>query len=178
MLATDDITSLPGWKVLSDGIDYVDSSYWAASAGSRSVDLSALTSGGIMQRIDGFTAGYHYQIKFDLSADPFDAAARPKDKRAVVSITGGGPRLFSYSLTDANTPTTMGYQTYTYDFIASGTSQNLQFRSLVNDEYGVVLDNVSISVVPESSTWLMMIGGLGLIGFAARRTRQARSVAA
>lgn len=170
-LATGDDTSLPGWNVLADGIDYFDNSYYQVSNGNRAVDLSTSTPGGVVQRIGGFTAGVTYQLTFDLSADPNDPAVRPKTKRAVVSATGGTPSLFTYVLTDANTTTDSRWETNTYRFRANSLFQNIQFRSLDQSEYGILLDNVSISEVPEASTWVLMIAGFGMVGFAARRRR-------
>ncbi|MEY2884108.1 MAG: hypothetical protein RL490_1832 [Pseudomonadota bacterium] len=170
-LPTDDVTSLPGWRVLADGIDYVDSTVYQASNGNRSVDLSTGTPGGVVQRIGGFTQGLTYQISFDISADPNDPALRPKTKRGLVSATGGNTSIFDYVLTDANSPTNMRWQTYTYRFQASSAFQNIQFRSLDQSEYGIVLDNVSISAVPEAASWVLMIAGFGMVGFAARRRR-------
>lgn len=177
-LATDDIVSLPGWTVLADGVDYVSDALWAASDGSRSVDLSALTRGGISQRISGFDVGQRYRLTFDISANPFDPAARPRDKRFVVTASGTTPTTFTYELTDANTATTMLYQTYSYDFLAISETQGISFQSLVQDEYGVVLDNVTLSVVPEAATWAMVIAGFGIVGAGARRRRLLRPVAA
>ena len=45
-----------------------------------------------------------YRLTFDVSANPFDPAYRPLDKRVLVSATGMAPELFVYQLTDANTP--------------------------------------------------------------------------
>ncbi|MFZ4688061.1 MAG: PEPxxWA-CTERM sorting domain-containing protein [Polymorphobacter sp.] len=168
-LATDDETSLTGWKILADGVDYVDNTLWNASAGLRSIDLSALSTGGILQRLTGLTVGERYRVRFDLSGNPFDPAARPRDKRLLVSTSGTTPGTFDYSLTAANTATNMLFQSLFYDFTAIGASQDLRFQSLVMNEYGAVLDNVSISVVPEATTWTMLIAGFALVGFAARR---------
>ena len=180
-LATGDTTSLPGWEVLSVGVDYIGS-YWVASAGSRSIDLSAISSGGVKQSISGFTAGATYRITFDLSANP-DGASRPK--RALVSATGGVSQEYTYANT-LNTTSDMMYETFTYDFVASGTLQDIQFRSEENNAYGTVLDNVSIAevtletpgVVSESATWGLMLGGFMMVGAAARRRGRTRSIAA
>ncbi|QXQ08593.1 PEPxxWA-CTERM sorting domain-containing protein [Sphingosinicellaceae bacterium] len=80
----------------------------------------------------------------------------------------------------------MMYETFTYDFVASGTMQDIQFRSEENNAYGTVLDNVSIAevtletsgVVPEPATWGLMLGGFMMVGVAARRRGRIRSIAA
>jgi hypothetical protein len=48
-----------------------------------------------------------------------------------------------------------------------------------NDNIGVVIDNLSLSVgaVPEPSAWAMMIAGFGLAGMIARRRRPAMAIA-
>ena len=63
----------------------------------------------------------------------------------------------------------MLYDTVSYDFVAGGIKQNIQFRSLANGQYGPVIDNVSVSVVPEASTWVMLLAGFSLVGLASRR---------
>jgi hypothetical protein len=177
-LATGDATSLNGWTILADGIDYVDNTLWAASVGSRSVDLSALSVGGISQRVFGFVTGQRYRLKVDVSANPFDPALRPYDKRLLISTSGALPEVFAYQITDANTVANMLYQTYFYDFTAIGASQLVQLRSLVPNQYGVVIDNVRISEVPEATTWGMMLAGFGMVGFAFRSRRYAKAVSA
>lgn len=177
-LATGDVTSLTGWKVLSQGIDYVDSSLWAASKGSRSVDLSALTVGGVVQRVFGFTVGERYRLKVDVSANPFDTAVRPRDKRFLIGVSGIAPVVYDYQLGTANTASNMLYQTYFYDFTALSASAGIRFQSLVRNDYGVVIDNVRISAVPEITTWSMMLVGLACVGFSARRRTNLSSVVA
>ena len=41
--------------------------------------------------------------------------------------------------------------------------------------FDIAIDNVRIAAVPEPSTWGMLLGGMGLVGWMARRT--ARTVA-
>jgi choice-of-anchor C domain-containing protein len=172
-LSTGDTTSITGWEVLSDGVDYIGT-YWQASEGTRSLDLSAESSGGVKQRLTGFEVGKRYQITFDLSGNP-DGGDNPK--RMLMSATGGVPQTYVYTLTD-NTRADMNWVTLTYDFVASSTIQDVQFRSLENNPSGTTLDNVSISLVPEPSAWALLIVGFGMTGAALRSRRASRAVAA
>ena len=117
-------------------------------------------------------------MRVDVSANPFDPAARPRVKRLLVSTSGTLPSMFDYNLTDLNTSTNMLFETYSYNFTAANASQLLQLRSQVNDEYGVVIDNVRISEVPEPQTWLMLAAGLGLVGLSLRNRKSAGHVSA
>jgi hypothetical protein len=162
-----DTTSIPGWRILSSGVDYVDKILWDARTGRRSVELAGIGSGGIQQRVDNqLITGRNYRIRFSLSANPF---ADDGTYEALVSATGGGAEYFSYTKTAANTPTNMLYQTYDYFFTAGGPSASFQFRSRGNGAQGVILDNVSISLVPEPAQWMLLIMGFGMTGYAMRR---------
>ncbi|NGZ83997.1 PEPxxWA-CTERM sorting domain-containing protein [Duganella aceris] len=70
-----------------------------------------------------------------------------------------------------------GWKTATMTFAASGTSQVLSFLAKGTAPGAppfLLLDNVSLTAaVPEPSTWAMMLGGFGLVGFLARRRRAA-----
>lgn len=167
-----------GWLEYGTGVGYVDSSRWAASDGNRSLDLGALGTGGVVQRISGFTVGRTYRLTFDLSANPFDPADRPLDRRVLVSASGMSPERFTYQLTDANTPESMLYQRFSYDFIAVAETQNIRFASQTPGSFGAVLDNVSLSAVPEATTWVLLITGFASIGVLARRRRALRPVIA
>lgn len=176
-LATGD-TSITGWTVLSDGVDYIGS-FWAASEGSRSLDLSALTSGGVKQTVSGFEAGKTYVVKFDVSAN-FSGGADLK--KFVMSATGGEAYIDSYTRTAANSASSMLWQTYTYTFTASAAVQDIQFRSLEENPSGIALDNVSISqvssLVPEPAAWALLIAGFGMTGVALRGRRALKAVVA
>lgn len=54
---------------------------------------------------------------------------------------------------------------------------NINGFRLSSTQYAFEIDTVA-GAVPEPATWAMMLGGFGLIGFAARRRRVARSVLA
>lgn len=173
-LSTGDTTSLPGWRVLSSGVDYVDNTLWDAANGSRSVELSGIGSGGVVQRLGGFVVGEKYRLRFKLSVNPFAADGI---YRTTVSATGGVAQQISYTKTAANTPTNMLFQLHEYVWVATNTFQNFQFRSLGAGPQGAVLDSVSIGLVPEPASWVLLIAGFGMTGFAMRR-RRATSVAA
>lgn len=173
-LATGDTVSIVGWEVLSDGVDYIGS-FWAASDGARSLDLSALSSGGVKQTVTGFEIGKAYTVRFDISAN---FSGGNDEKRFVMSATGGEAYQDTYVRTGANSANNMLWRTYTYSFVASGTSQDLQFRSLENNPSGIALDNVSISLVPEPTSWALLIAGFGMTGLALRGRRALKPVAA
>ena len=128
-----------------------------------------------MQTITGLDVGKRYRVTFDLSANPDGPNGM---KRLTVSASNGAAESRFYDLTDANSPANMLYQTNTYDFIAGNTYADLAFRSAVFDPYGVVLDNVTISVVPEPAVWGLMLTGFALTGASVRRRRRARHVTA
>lgn len=82
---------------------------------------------------------------------------------------GGGPSAL-YQVAGAMPWTQFGFE---FDASQGGTARyNLQ--SVGTDNIGPMLDNVLIerfTPVPEPTTWAMMIGGLSVIGMAARRRR-------
>ena len=57
-------------------------------------------------------------------------------------------------------------------FTALNPTVGITFASLNSGTQGMAIDNVSISAVPEPHEWAMMLAGLGLVGWAARRNRK------
>lgn len=181
-VATDDVSSITGWTVTANGVNYTDNTTnvgWDASLGSRSVELSSSAggNGGLFQLISGFVVGRTYRLTFDVSANPFDTNFRPRDARVRFSVTGNTPKLYDYALQNVNTATNMLYDTVSYDFVAGAVMQSVSIRGAVNPflGYGVVVDNVTIIAVPEASTWTMLILGFSLVGLASRRRTTAVS---
>lgn len=72
-----------------------------------------------------------------------------------------------------------GWQTATMVFTAGNTSEWLSFLSQRTASGGppfMLLDNVQLTAdVPEPATWTLMLAGLGLVGFAARRRRNGQA---
>lgn len=173
-------TAITGWTVGGFGVDYIGS-YWMASDGVRSIDLSALSAGSVAQ---SFTTvvGRAYQVIFDLSGNPDGGTGL---RTAVVSINGSLPSIKSYVVTPANSRETMNWETFTYDFTAFSNLSTIVFASAEYSPFGPALDNVSVieggggigSTVPEPGSWALMIVGFGLVGVSARQ-RKLRTVAA
>ncbi len=160
-------TSITGWVVEPAGVDYIGT-YWTASDGVRSLDMSALDKGQIMQVITGLTTGVRYSVGFDMSANP---GGGNDTKRMIVAATGGVATLYTYTRDPLQTTSNMLWTHMTYTFVASGSTQDLTFMSLEQNPSGPALDNVSLSVIPEPGVWAMLGLGFGLAGYAARRRR-------
>lgn len=73
LLAPGNTTAITGWTVLGPGgVDYVDNSLWAASNGSRSVELPGIGTGGLSQIVTNqFVIGQKYVMRFDYTVNPF-----------------------------------------------------------------------------------------------------------
>ncbi len=76
----------------------------------------------------------------------------------------GTPGLFS------------GWSLQTFDFTATATSEMLSLLAVGSPAANLppfaLLDGVSLTAVPEPSTWAMMLAGFGGLGFAAYRRRR------
>ena len=162
-------TSITGWTVTGNGIDWIGS-YWQAANGTYSLDLSAAAAGGIDQTFDT-VAGHNYSVTFSLAGN---GAGGSTVKVVQVQATGGALTTYSFDTTGTSY-SAMGWTTQTYSFTATGPSTTLSFTSLENSAYGPALDNVAVADVtpvstPALSPWAML-GLAGLLGLAAMRKR-------
>lgn len=174
--------AITGWTIGGFGVDYIGT-YWEASDGVRSVDLSNLNEGSVSQTLETIV-GNSYTVTFDLSGNPDGGL---DNKISVISISGSLPQIETYSVGPANSRDNMLWQTYSYTFTAFATASTLTFASAEETPFGPALDNVSIidngggigAGVPEPTSWAMLIAGFGLVGATARsRRRGGRSVTA
>src|SRR5258708_18344011 len=134
-----DSTSIPGWTVTSGSVDYIGT-YWTASNGSRSLDMSGNGAGAISQTLST-VAGHTYTVTFDMAGNPDGS---PAIKTLNVDA-GGLPSLYSFDVT-GHDKTNMGWEPQTFNFTATGTSTNLTFTSTVDTPFGPALDNVVVSL--------------------------------
>jgi choice-of-anchor C domain-containing protein len=162
-------TAITGWTVSQGTIDYTGT-YWQASEGSRSLDLSGLNAGGIQQTFNT-TIGETYRVTFDLAGNP---DGNPTIKEMRVSA-GGNSADFSFDITGKSL-SNMGWVSNSWDFTATGTTTTLSFLNLADTAYGPALDNVSVIAlsppsIPEPSSMLGLLG-LGVLGIGSAFKRQ------
>jgi choice-of-anchor C domain-containing protein len=163
-------TNITGWDVGPDGVDYIGT-YWAASEGSRSLDLSAIGSGSVSQQLNGLTAGQQYTVSFDLAGNPDGG---PVTKSLAVSA-GGITSLYSFDATGANR-SAMGWVTHTFVFVATATTDTLAFLSSTGTSFGPALDNVTIAATPIPGAILLFgsaLGGMGFLGYRRKKLEAA-----
>jgi choice-of-anchor C domain-containing protein len=156
-------------------IDYIHG-YWQAQDGVRSLDLNGFEGLGSIKQNFTVTNGATYLVSFWLAGNP---DGPPPIKSIGVDVNGGF-QTFTFD-SNGSSLNNMGWKEYSFTFTAIGTTETLKFVSLDCGtggkspcSYGAALDNVSVSAVPELSTWAMMLIGFAGIGtLAYRRARKA-----
>ena len=116
------------------------------------------------------TIGDAYVLSFMLSYEQNPEQDFTTPQSATVSIAGGPTQVFS---TGPNGDGRAGYwkvwESFSLPFIATATSQGLSFSSFTDFDVG--LDNVAVNAVPIPAALPLFAGGLGLMGWMARRRR-------
>jgi len=163
-------TTIPGWTVAAGSVDWI-STYWNASAGASSIDLSGRSAGTLTQTFVT-SPGATYTVQFDLAGNPDGGQGT---RNLGVSTDGVTFTPYSFTVGATNTRTDMGWLTQLYSFTATQASTTLTFRSNENTVFGPALDNVSVTAaVPEPAT-LAVFGGIALAGALGYRRRKANS---
>lgn len=165
------------WDVTGGSIDLVDSgtfSITCAGGGGRCVDLIGTADGGAtsgqLTSIDLVLDPGRYTLAFDYSGNQRGQA----DSSFNAAISGG---LLSQNLgpLDGNS----AFASFSQDFtVTTAGSYNIVFtQSAGSPNIGNLIDNVSLTVVPEPASWAMMIAGFGIVGGAMRRRRTGGQIA-
>jgi choice-of-anchor C domain-containing protein len=146
-------TDITGWTVTGVGIDWLDNTYWEASDGLASLDLSGtifngsfVYAGGIEQTF-ATTPGEQYTVSFDLAGNSYFQAIE------TVRVSAAG-QYQDYSFNTAgHSNGDMGWTGQTFTFTATGGSTTLNFSSLdgPGDYIGPTIDNVHVAVAGSSS---------------------------
>lgn len=131
--------------------------------------------GTISQTISGLTIGGLYTLTFDYAlAQQVGFTGANLDNYWQV---GFGSSVQNTSLLSIANGGFSGWKEATMTFTATSTSELLSFLAKGTPAGAppfLLLDGVSmVAAVPEPATWGMMLGGIGLVGFVARRRRAA-----
>jgi hypothetical protein len=149
-----------GWALLdSDGSTWVDTTI--QHGGDYAAVFGQVGSAAAITQTLSTVAGQSYVLSFWLSN--LGGAPDNGDTVNLFQVQAGGNVLWS---TDDKTET--AYQLQQLHFTANGASTVLQFSGR-HDETLWLLDDVSVSAVPEPSTVLLLGAGLGLLMLQRRR---------
>jgi choice-of-anchor C domain-containing protein len=169
-----DNASITGWTVGTGNIDYIGT-YWTSADGNRSLDLNGTVPGSIFQTFD-VNPGQTYQVTFYLAGNP---AGGPTAK--TLTTSANATIVLSSFDTTGKTLANMGWTPVSFNFTATGSTETLTFLSTTTGDsgnstyptaFGPALDNVSVTAVPEPSTWAMMIFGFLGVGLVAHRRKR------
>ena len=148
------------------------------------LDGDPAANGSLDQTITGLTSGKTYKLSFDWAGiELFNRTGY--DSIQLTGSLGGDPFATSVYLNTApagEPGSFSGWMTANFTFTADSTSEVLSFLAVGTPAGNLppfaLLDGVSLTAVPEPSTWAMMLVGFGGLGYAAfRRRRTALAVA-
>ena len=131
--------------------------------------------GELQQQITGLVAGQSYTLTFDFAAGQLQSRTGDTTEKLSVSMIGAsGTQSFTTdTLSDASKHAT-DWKVETFTFTASDSTELLKFLSIGTpdgDPPMALLDNVSLTGVPEPASWGLMLVGVGAIGATLRRRR-------
>jgi len=152
--------SLTGWSNTSGGIEIRNMVEGSAADGHNFVELDTTGNSDIYQLLST-TAGQYYTLTFKYA------------DRINVPVSSQG---LSVSLNDSVVSSVGtsggGWANGSYTFLATGATKLTFTATGTSDSLGTSLDSISVTAVPEPQTYAMLLAGLGLVGFAARRRKQ------
>jgi hypothetical protein len=153
-----------GWSVTDGTVDIIGPGFFDLQPGNGYyVDLDGSTgNAGILSTSLALTAGLTYTADFSLAGNLRNAGT----ESVTVSF---GDSQFVYVL-----PTSQTFTTYSLAFTPTSSGLfSLSFSNAGGDNYGALLDNVSVTAVPEPQSLALLLAGVMVTGAVARR-RQLR----
>lgn len=159
-------TPPPGWSQIGSQWPILVSrpGGWIASDGNQFTEIESCCGVSIAQTF-ATTIGFTYTVSYDYAAQP---GVTSNDDSIRVLING-----FERDYYDgvAGSPGPLEWTTRTFAFVATSSVTELRFADgLVGTSYiGPLLDNVTVTAVPEPSGALLALAGLGVLSILARR---------
>ncbi len=138
--------------------------FFAAPLGGGSGAVLLNENGGdafAQTTITGLTAGRSYKLSLLVSGDN-----RPGEAYVLTTSIAGSN--FTANGVDGAPGSTTGTPV-SYVFTATGTSEVLRFGQASVTEASPIIDNITVSSVPEPQSWALLLVGFGLVGLAHRR---------
>jgi hypothetical protein len=159
-------SNFSGWTLVTNNVDIVHQGYNGASPaheGAQYLDLVGYGSTGEISQSLATVAGQKYSLTFWYSNNPWSTSSA-----SAVATVGSLTASVTHSGASA---ADLGWSKYTGSFVATGPTV-LDFNNTYGyGNGGVLLDGISVSSVPETSTWIMMLAGFGALGFAGLRRK-------
>jgi len=152
-----------GWTVTGGTVDIVPvggSFHFLSDSNGNYVDLDGSSgSAGLLSTTIATPVAGAYTATFSLAGNHRNGAPE------VVTVRfGGTTETFSPAEFD-------DLAVHTITGVSSGGAITLSFQDASHDNIGALLDDVSVSAVPEPATLSLMAAGVLALGFAARRRR-------
>jgi hypothetical protein len=150
-----------GWTVPVNNVDIIANGVYTPflpTGGAYNLDLVGYDSTGAISQTFATVLGKTYVLSLDFTQNGSGRTADVVlDSTTLTTLTGTG-----------------SWQTWTTSFVGTGSPTTLTISEVIGgNSGGIVLDNISVTAVPEPATWAMLITGFGMVGYGLRRRRTA-----
>lgn len=179
-----DVAPAKGEKVVFDfdgGAPVAGYSYTGGMIFANSVDGVAAAPAGDTTPFLAIQGGQTATFTFAHAIKSFSIYIGSVDSYNSLQFTGPGydSGVFSASvLPGGDNGNQVAGDTNRRFFFTFNGEQSVKTVTLASSGNSFELDNIAVANVPEPTTWAMLVGGFGLVGFARRRKSALKTVAA